>query len=225
MGRPKGSKNGKKQVSDEAKEIAESGETAENVVELKPAKEPKVSAQSPQLSDAQYQSLLLQSQSDYNKSLTSKKRTDADFKNVCKRIKAECGKDAIDDIKELNLLETDEGEAKIKAKVERTIRNATYVGAKLGEQLRLFSSADGVPLGMRAYEAGKRAGIKGDPCKPPHSPGNQEYDSWMSGWQDGNTELAGKTFKKPTFRDVADEGDRLIHETVSGRPPSYEVIN
>lgn len=210
MGRPKGSKNGtSKQVSDEAKEIEASGDnvTTLPVVRVERFEEP------PQMNDAQSQELFFQHQKSVNASLTKLKKAQADFKNVCKLAKSELGKSAVSDIKLANLLETQEGEDEKKAEVERMIQIAAWVGSPLGTQLRMFGAEDGVPLGVKAYEAGRRAGIKGDKAKPPSEFASSEAEQqWLSGHADGNAELATQTFKP-------------FPDSDASRAPSYEVIN
>lgn len=217
MGRPKGSRN--KQVSDEAQEIEASGE---NVVELKPAKAPKETMQ--QLSDAQREQLFHHHSKSYGKALAAKKKSDADFKNVCKLARSEMGADAVFRIKLGAMLETQEGEDEKKAELAATIEVAAWVGSEIGTQLRMFDAADGVPLGMRAYESGRRAGLKGDKAKPPSEFSSGEAEQrWLKGHSDGNADLATKTFKP--FAEVAEQGDAVIRDADASRQPSYQVIN
>lgn len=227
MGRPKGSKN--KQISDEGKEIER--EESENVTTLPVVRverfegEPTAKKESVQpLSDAQREQLFHHHSKTYAKTLAAKKTADANFKNVCKLAKSEMGADAVFRIKLGAMLESQEGEEEKKDELAATIEVAAWVGSSIGTQLRMFDDADGVPLGMRAYDDGRRTGLKGNPAKPPSQFSSGEpMQQWLHGHSDGNGELASKSFK--SFKDVADEGDAVVRDANAGNKPSYQVVN
>lgn len=150
-----------------------------------------------QLDDEALQALAFQHKKKYEHLLAAKKKADADFKNGCKLAKAELGDDAIDIIKDLIALDSEEGEARIKATVERQLRVARWAGAELGTQFEMFEGEDRTPAVDRAYAAGKRAGMAGEPAKPPHAPSTPQYAKWMEGHGDGQEALARATFKAP----------------------------
>src|ERR1700676_5614270 len=70
------------------------------------------------ISEDQLQALFFQSKRDYEKHLATKKEADADFKNCCRRIKAELGKRGVAEIKLAVTLADENGEAEPKADIE-----------------------------------------------------------------------------------------------------------
>lgn len=170
------------------------------------------------MDDDDLQVLFFQHKNSYVAALAKKKKADADFKNACKLAKSELKSsgmaDAVDRIKLAILLETDEGDASLKERLENELRVARWMGTSVGTQFSLFDGPDRTPAVDRAFDDGKRAGLSGEPAKPPHSPDTEQYRRWMAGHSEGNTALATKGFKAPagTFREVADAGDAHIQE-------------
>src|SRR6266404_5655377 len=80
------------------------------------------------ISEDQLQALFFQSKRDYEKNLATKKKADADFKNCCKRIKAELGKRGVTEIKLAVTLADENGEAEAKADIESTLRVMRWMG-------------------------------------------------------------------------------------------------
>jgi ribosome modulation factor len=123
----------------------------------------------------------------YEKALAAKKKADADFKNVCKTIKSEGG--SIESIKLTIKLRTPEGEKEFKEMIERQRRIAEWNNLAIGQQGWLLDE-DRRPLTERAFAEGRKAGLEGKDCKPPHAPNTEAYEAWIKGWQDGQASLA-----------------------------------
>jgi ribosome modulation factor len=96
--------------------------------------------------------------------------------------KAELGKGAIKDIKDLRLLEKPKGNEAMQADIERSLRLARWSNSPVGSQFTFFEDARTEK--QRAYDAGKHAGLTGQPKKPPYDQGEQ-YNAWCEGWNDG----------------------------------------
>ena len=171
------------------------------------------------LDDDQRQILFDQHVTNYKNRLAAKKKSDADLKNACKLAKAELGKTAVMEIKLAIEFETEEGEGAIKDRLEATLRIARWVGSWIGTQAEMFGDGvDRTPAADRAYDEGKRAGRKGEPAKPPHSPETEQYRRWLDGHADGNEALA-KSGLKPLSegRDFAKAGDDFLEQQMRDR--------
>lgn len=153
------------------------------------------------LDDDQLYALTCQHRKKYEAALAAKKKADADFKNCCKLAKSECGTDAIDDIKDLIALDSDNGEEKMKGQVERMLRAMRWSGLQVGTQPGLFDEDDRTPAADKAFDEGKRAGLAGQTAKPPYAPELEQYRRWMDGHGEGQSTLA-KGFKAPDDDDV-----------------------
>jgi hypothetical protein len=164
MGRPKGSKNRPKLVP--------------------AADAPTPAAGHNQLTDEQMQALFFQHKRRYEAALAVKKKSDADFKQACKLAKSEVGDDAVERIKYAIELETDEGEAKLKARMERQAEVARWMGLPIGAQGGLFE-VDRIPADDRAHGEGKRAGMEAKERRSPYDPATSQARSWMDGYDAG----------------------------------------
>lgn len=145
----------------------------------------------------------------YEPALAAKKKADADFKNVCKLAKAEGI--SLSDIKKRIELRTPEGEAKLKADIERTLQIAKWAGMPLGAQAG-FDFTDRRPAVDRAREEGRQAGRRGEVLKPPYANELPQYDSFVEGWHQGQKEIA--SFQK--------ERDAKAFEEKAGPQPGAE---
>lgn len=136
------------------------------------------------LNDEQLQALFFQHKNLIGAALAVKKKSDADFKNACKKAKAELGAGAVEDIKLAAELDTDEGAAKLRDRINRQLRVSRWMGADLGTQFDFgFEAAKpGTPTD-RARAEGMDAAARGEPRKPPekYAPGSPEYEFWMKG--------------------------------------------
>lgn len=121
----------------------------------------------------------------YAVALAAKKKAEADFKNICKRALA----DGIstDDIKLLIKLDSPEGEAELRAELNRQIEVARWAGSEVGTQFSFLDEPDRTPIEERAYEEGKVAGYKAAAAQPPYE-GAAEQE-WLRGYHDGQQTL------------------------------------
>lgn len=186
MGRPRGSKNKPKTNGDGEAPAAGIGDN------------------SGEMTDEQRYVLTHQHMQRYGSALAAKKKADADLKNVCKVAKADLGKQAVADIKLMVELRSPEGEAALKERMEAQARVARWMGLPLGIQGDLFPG-DPRPDDERAFDNGRRTGLQGEPCKPPHDPSVPQHDAWINGWQAGQKVLLETKIRPLTSR--PDEGD------------------
>lgn len=180
MGRPKGSKNKPKNGSESPGEGHNS---------------------KPQLSDAERQALHFVHVRDYQVALAAKKKADAGLKNEAKRIKAEGG--SVRAVKLTIELQTPEGEAAFRARLAEEQEIASWNG--VGVQVDMFAD-ERQPAEDRAYEEGRRAGMKGESNRPPYDPSVPQHQKWLAGYSDGNAVLASegiKQLQQPEVRSAA----------------------
>lgn len=156
------------------------------------------------LTDDEMRALLFIHKREYEDALAAKKEADAHFKNICKAAKAECGKNAVADIKGLIALESPEGEAALREEIERQLRIARWAGAPMGTQFQFFEAPS--PAVDQAYENGKVAGFKGETMHPPHAPSVPQYQRWIDGWHEAQAVL-GSGFRDKLVLPDADEGE------------------
>lgn len=124
---------------------------------------------------------------DYERALQAKKDADANFKNVCKRIKSEGGD--IEDVKLSIQLRTPEGEKKFKALIERQRRIAEWSNLPIGQQGWLLDN-DPRSIEEKAFADGEYAGLNNVDAKPPYDPSSPGHDAWMKGWHKSQQTLA-----------------------------------
>jgi hypothetical protein len=140
----------------------------------------------PELTEDEQRALFFHHKRHYSTALEAKKAADAAFKHVTKRAKAECGPDAIADIKDAIAFEAPEGKVLFSAEMERKRRVARWLGLAVGEQASFFDE-DRAPQDEREYEAGKQDGMAGVTCIVP--PGTRDEQVWIRGWQEGQAVL------------------------------------
>lgn len=188
-GRPKGSPN-KKKTTTEAVPAADRADVGADHNHKQPhvAKEP--------LDDDQLQALFFKHKAEYEKALKAKKAADAEIKLVAKRLKAEGTK--LSDVKVAIALESPEGEADLRDKIERELRVARWLGLPVGTQLSLLDETDRTPSDERAFEEGKRSGLKGEPASPPRGFAGANTQHWMRGHAEGNAVLLSKGIREMT---------------------------
>jgi hypothetical protein len=169
LGRPKGSKNKSK------------GETAP----------PPVASGTGGISDEQREVLFFQHLKYYEADLAAKKEADAEFKNSCKRARADLGDHAIEEFKLAIAFREQGSDEDAQAKIDRILRVAAYMNAPLGQQMALFGEGvqDRRTSNERAYAAGKLARLQGEPMRPPHDPSVPQHDQWIEGWHAGEKAL------------------------------------
>lgn len=138
-----------------------------------------------QLSDDETAVLFFQHKRAYSAALDEKKIAAADFLNICKLAKAELGEGVVADIKTALELDSEEGEAKIRAAIEAQLRVASWMNVPLGSQSNLFAEPDRTPSVDRAYAAGKTAGLAGETLSNPHAHDLPQHARYDEGWRDG----------------------------------------
>jgi ribosome modulation factor/uncharacterized protein (UPF0335 family) len=93
----------------------------------------------------------------------------------------------------------------------REARVAAWFNHPIGTQPDLFSDEpDRTPSVDKAYEDGKIAGMEGRSCEPPTHLGQEQNQSWIRGWGDGQELLAVKGFSP--LSDAAEEAVGDIDE-------------
>jgi hypothetical protein len=177
---------------------------------------PKQTAEN--ISDDQLQALFFQSKRDYEKMLGLKKKADADFKNCCKRIKAELGKRGVDEIKLAVLLDTDSGEADAKADIESTIRVMRWMGIPVGTQGDLFPDNDPTPITDRAFAEGRRHALAGQSRENPHHHTTEAARSYEAGYDKGQGEKITSGIKP-----LDDAADLKKAASIGSSRPTFEV--
>lgn len=170
MARPKGSKNKAKESNGDAA---------------------KPGHNNPPLSDAERQALHFKHVSEYQRELAAKKTADANLKNTAKRIKAEGG--SVRAVKLSIELATPEGETAFRARMAEEAEVAAWNG--VGIQVDMFAD-ERQPAEDRAFEEGRRAGLKGEPNKPPYDTSVPQHQKWLAGYGEGNAVLASEGFKR-----------------------------
>ncbi|MCA1831206.1 MAG: hypothetical protein LC750_00400 [Actinobacteria bacterium] len=186
--------------------------TIEDAIAEKDAEQAATGHNKPELTDDEQRALLLQHKKSYEAALAVKKQADADFKNACKRAKAECGKGAVADIKDAIALEAPGGQMEIEAEIARKHRIARWMGLPVGAEPIMFEMQDRRQAVDIAYDNGKAAGMSGDDMRPPHDPSVPQYQRWLEGWHDGQEILLSALGKvkvdvpstTPSTEDVSD---------------------
>lgn len=165
------------------------------------------------LTEDQKAALHFQHKKSYEAALAVQKKAAADFKNVCKIAKADLGKNAIDDIKDSILLDTPEGEVAMKDKMANRIQVMRWNNVAVGHMDDLFP-VDRTPSVEKAGAAGKRAGLAGEACLPPHDASTAQGQEWLKQYHVGQAILAGGIKQKPADDDrdlrapfMRDEGE------------------
>lgn len=176
-----------------------------------------------QLTDDQRHALTAQYRTKYEAALKAKKDADVTFKNVCKKAHAELGDTAVDDIKDMIAGSTPEGEkallARLIAQEERQARIARWLGLAPGAQPSMFEQ-DRTPAVDRAFAEGKRVGLAGGNCAPPHSPDTEQHGRWMEGFHEGQAVLS-KGFKPLSAADQGEAHIRAVAEKLGTQPSTY----
>jgi ribosome modulation factor len=154
-----------------------------------------------ELTDDEKRALMLQHKNHYSVALAAKKAADADFKNTCKKAKAECGKDAVAEIKDAIALEQPGGRTALEAEIARKHRIARWMGLPVGAEPLMFEVQDRRPAIDIAYDQGKASGMAGEVRTPPYDTSVPQHQRWLEGWHDGQ-EILGSAFKKLEPLDV-----------------------
>lgn len=174
------------------------------------------------LTDDERQTLALQWLKKYEATLAAKNKSASEHSNLCKKMKSELGDDAVDLMKDMIAARTDEGEAALKAKMERAARAARYMAAPLGAQMELYDE-DRTPAVDRATAEGLRDGKLGVTAKPDYAPGTKQFDAYMQAWHDGQKAITN--FQKMQDAAVFDQagGDAENEGEDGDEKPSLET--
>lgn len=176
-----------------------------------------------QLTDDQCHALTAQHAKKYEIALAAKRAADKTLKDVCKRAHADLGDTAVDDIKDMIAASTPEGEtallARLKAQEERQARMARWLGLAPGAQPSMFED-DRTPAVDRAFADGKRVGLAGGTCAPPHSPDTEQHARWMEGFHEGQAVLS-KGFKPLSAAAQGEAHIKAVAEKLGTQPATY----
>lgn len=181
---------------------------------------PKQTADS--ISDDQLYSLTEQHRQKYELVLQKKKDANKALIDLGKIIKADLGAKGLQDIKDLIALSTPEGEATMKAEMERQVRVMRWMNIPIGTQGALFADADRTPIAERAYAEGKRQGLAGEKQSNPHAPSTEASREFLRGFADGQQTLATKGFSK-LGPDAA--ADVKASAALGSSRPTFEVAH
>ena len=140
-----------------------------------------------ELSDADRQSLFLHHLRHWKIADAAKKEAAANTKEVVALAKEEVGKHAVEMFKAAIALETEAGEADIKARIEREYQVARWMAVPLGEQGDMF--VDRTPATDRAKAEGVRDGKLGLPRKPSYTKGSPQFHAYYDGYDEGQRSI------------------------------------
>lgn len=148
------------------------------------------------ISDDQLYSLTETHRQKYELVLEAKNKANKALIDYGKIIKSDLGAKGLQDIKDLIALDTPEGEAAMKAEVERRVRILRWMQVPIGTMGDMFPSDDRTPLTERAFNEGRRQGLAGESCTNPHHHTTQAHRSFNDGWAAGQETKATKGFSK-----------------------------
>lgn len=193
-----------------------------------------------ELSDDQRYSLAEQHREKYEILLAAKKKATNELQQFGIIVKADLGKDGLDQIKAIIEGKTPEGEAAIKARIERDVQVLRWLGVPIGTQTELFPTNDRTPITERSFAEGKRQGLAGENNNNPHHHTTEAHRAHNDGYAKGQ-EINASRIKKlddtpkgsvpreqwqKQLRENNDDVERQIKESAakgSSRSPSYEM--
>lgn len=154
------------------------------------ANAPKIGSN--ELNDEQRYSLTEQHRQKYEALLEKQKAAVKALKDFGKVVKSDLGASGLQDIKDLITLSTPEGEAAVKAEMERKARVLRWMLVPMGTNGELFPSNDPTPITDRAFAEGRRQGLAGETISNPHHPTTEACRSHVAGYDAGQaTNAAG----------------------------------
>jgi ribosome modulation factor len=223
MPRPKGSKNKPKTNGADERRDEPQAEVSRGIGD-------NGVAAAADLGDDDLQVLFFQGKRDYKAALEAKKAADAALKNICKRVRADLGKRAVDDIKTAILLESPEGEAELKARIDSEMRVARWMGMPVGAQGSMFDEVDRTPAADRAFGEGKRAGFEGARRDPPYDPSTEQHQHWLAGHSEGQAALVRANLRPLSdTEELSTEGpdepltEEIAHRTFGTEPATADA--
>jgi len=161
-------------------------------------------------SAAQLQEAFLQHRKKWNEAMSAKALTDKQLRSVKAALKAEGF--TVQQMKVADDLESISGEDKLTVLIETILKVAVWQNHPLGRQLDMFHKPNEVVKDRATRRAaGRLASMNDEPRKPPHAPGTLEYDEWMNGYAEHQSELASRF--KPTKRKRAKKADEHAEAT------------
>ena len=156
----------------------------------------------PELTEMQRRDLFL---SHKNALITLKGKMEtavSNVRNAKKKIKADGF--TVRQVEAAILMETEEGEEKLRAETAELAQAARWVGVAWGEQLSLaLDTPDRTPAVDKAKDAGIQASMQDKPRKAPHAPESPQAASWYSGYDEHQAELT-KGVGRGTGENVSD---------------------
>lgn len=186
------------------------------------AQDPGIGHNKPELTEDEQRVLLYEHKASWSKANQAVEAAKAERKRVEERAKADLGKSAVADIKDLILLDSPKGEAAMRADIERQLRLARWANSRVGTQFK-FDEFDAMPAAEFARDLGKTAGLKGEPCKPPYDPSVPQHQAWIDGWHEGQAVLASNFRTKldggGQQADLAQRGDIVSDRSTMVDPP------
>lgn len=155
-------------------------------------------------SDKEHTDLMFYHVRKYNAALAVKKAADAAMKNCGKSIKADLGEFGLDEIKDYLIAQTAEGQQRLQARHEATLRALRLAGMPVGTQLDLLDNP--APLDERAYRDGKEAGMRGDSLANPYNESSDPGRAFAKGWHEGQEAI----FAIEKIKETEASGEELI---------------
>jgi len=167
------------------------------------------------LSSDQMYSLAEQHRKNFVVRLAAKRAADKALKDLGKIIKADLGAGGMDMVKALIEGGSPEGEAAIRARIERDAQVLRWLGVPIGTQTDMFPTDDRTPLSERAFNEGKRVGLAGESRDNPHHPNTEAHRFYEDGYNEGQKTLATRGFSKlePKQEDGDDPNRKWIDKT------------
>lgn len=163
---------------------------------------PKQTAET--ISDDQMYSLTETHRQKYELVLAAKNKANKALIDYGKIIKADLGAKGLQDIKDLITMSTPEGEATMKAEMERQARIMRWMNIPIGTQGSIFGGEDRTPLTERSFNEGKRQGLAGESNNNPHHHTTEAHRHHNDGWAAGQEAKATKGFSKLETEDKKD---------------------
>lgn len=137
------------------------------------------------ISDDQLYSLTEQHRQKYELLLDARHKANKALIDYGKIIKSDLGATGLQDIKDIICLDTPEGEASMKAEMERKARVMRWMGCPIGSQGALFGEPDRTPIEDRAKAEGKRQGLAGENNSNPHHHTTAAHRAHNDGYGEG----------------------------------------
>lgn len=181
---------------------------------------PKTTPIQDELTDGQIYSRTEDKRQEYERLLTAKTLANTNFLNFCKETRKLLGDSAIDDIKELIAGETPEGEARLKAQVERRLRVLRWMEVPIGTHGELFPAIDAAPITERSFNTGRRHALAGDPRNNQHHHTTEAHRSYEAGFLKGQDEKITAGIKP---LEPAESADVKKSAAIGSSRPSYQV--